>query len=237
MYSEYVVDRHAPGEAVILYSAPSTKRTKTVRRLGIAFILLSLLVPIILFSPAILMEINYRFGVSGFHVEEPAIASTQKPSPFGELLWLDSQKIDAPDDWNYSLIIPKIGVNSVIIPEVDPVNKEIYNKALEKGVAHARGTSYPDKDGSTYIFGHSSTFLWETNKPIFYLLKNLTIDDQILVFYKGQRYVYKVTGKDIKNPEDIPDYVNQVGEKLLVLQTCYPPGTAWKRLFIKAELI
>lgn len=237
MVNGYSLDQIIPGQEMIIYRAGETKhQAKFWRILAYSFLFLSVLGFLTILGPIFLAETSYRLGRNTL-----SSSSTEKNkiSFFGHLLWLDQQNLSVPVDWNFALMIPKIGVNTTVSSNIDPYKQEEYNEVLKSGVAHAKGTAFPNQRGTTYIFGHSSNFLWDAvrQKPIFYLLKNLEKEDQVIVFYQGEKMVYRVVEKKITKPDEIPDYVFQATEKLLVLQTCWPPGTDWKRLFILAKLI
>ncbi len=233
MQNEFFLDQMTPGQETIIYHCPENPRKGRVLRFtGFYFLLLSFLSLLLLISPAVFMELQYRLGMTKItEAQQPQ----EKTSLFGSLLWLSDKKLTSPPDWSFSLLIPKIGVNAQVIPNVNPNNKDEYDSALKIGVAHARGTSFPDKIGTTYLFGHSSNLLWDAKLPTFYLLKDLNKNDEIVVFYNNQRYLYKVIDKSIGDAQDVPAFISQTDKKILVLQTCWPPGTAWKRLFILAE--
>lgn len=235
MFTELVLDERAPGREIVIYQAPvSLPKIFPLKLVGIFILLLSLVGFLATLTPLLWAEVGYRV-----HQTQIKQKTEQKNliSFFGQLLWLDEQKLTSPADWQFSLLIPKIGVNSRISPQVNPNNKEEYSPYLKIGVAQAQGTAFPDSPGTTYIFGHSSSLLWDANRgnAVFYLLKNLEKNDQVIVFYQGQRYEYQVVNKEILKASQVPDYVSQNTEKLLVLQTCWPPGTDWKRLFVLAE--
>ena len=104
-------------------------------------------------------------------------------------------------------------------------------------MAHASGTYLPGENGSIYIFGHSTNYLWNlTNfQSVFYLLKELEAGDEINIFYQGERYTYQVTEKKNVSPTNL-DYLQPTLDKeKVVLQTCWPPGTTWRRLLVLAE--
>lgn len=239
MFSEFVINEKMPGSEVVVYQAPlplrPSKKALPLRLIGFAFLFVSLLGFLAILSPIILAEINFRLR----HANTTKSNQENRISFFGYLLWLDEQNLTAPVDWQFGLIIPKIGVNSRVYPQVNPNNKEEYLPYLKTGVAHAQGTALPDSLGTVYIFGHSSNLLWDANRDnaVFYLLKNLEKGDRLIVFYQGQKYEYQVSKKEILGANEVPTYVSQTTEKLLVLQTCWPPGTDWKRLFVLAEPI
>lgn len=239
MFSEFVINEKMPGSEVVVYQAPlplkPSRKVLPLRLIGFAFLFVSLLGFLAILSPIILAEINFRLR----HVNTAKSNQENRISFFGQLLWLDNQNIETPADWQFGLIIPKIGVNSQVTAGVNPNDKEEYSSVLKNGVAHAQGTAFPDSPGTTYIFGHSSIFLWEPNRSqaVFYLLKNLEKGDRLIVFYQGQRYEYQISQKEILGANEVPAYVSQTTERLLVLQTCWPPGTDWKRLFVLAKSI
>ena len=59
--------------------------------------------------------------------------------------------------------------------------------------------------------------------------------DKVVVFFGGRRFDYVVADTKITEPEDISYFTMETPEQILVLQTCYPPGTTWKRLLVIAK--
>ena len=89
------------------------------------------------------------------------------------------------------------------------------------------------------MFAHSTDFAWNvgTYNALFYLLYKLEIEDEIDLFYKGQRYVYRVTGKEVVDPTETEYLTRKSDREFLTLQTCWPPGTTLKRQLIFAERV
>lgn len=144
----------------------------------------------------------------------------------------------SPLDPNFGLIIPKIGANARIIDNVDPDNYDIYIKALQNGVAHAAGSVYPGEEGNAYFFAHSVGNFWEVSRwnGVFYLLKELVPGDEIDLFYKNKRFTYVVYDKKTVEANDTQYLAAQANFPTLTLQTCWPPGTTFKRLLVFARL-
>jgi LPXTG-site transpeptidase (sortase) family protein len=175
-----------------------------------------------------------------------AYARTNPPMPipkavpviFDPLKTPDGASI-APINTEFSLIVPKIGINAEVIPAVNPAKPGEYLEALEKGVAHASTSYFPDENGTVYLFSHSTNYDWFVRdlNAVFYLLKNLETGDLVVLFYKGARYTYKLTDKQIVAPTAVSFLVPQPGAKRLILQTCWPPGSTTERLLLFAELI
>lgn len=143
-----------------------------------------------------------------------------------------------PLDKDFGVVIPKISANSKVILNVDPFNEKVYQVALTRGVAHAKGTTVPGKEGNVFLFSHSSVNFYEANRynSIFYLLDKLVVGDKIDLYYSGEKFKYFVTDKKIVNAQDIK-YLGSLGSgKTITLMTCWPPGTTWKRLIVIAKM-
>ena len=139
----------------------------------------------------------------------------------------------------YAIFIPKIGAYSPIVKDVNPWNESEYMLALKRGVAHARGTSTPEKNGSVYIFAHSSGNPLEVNRynTVFYRLGELQVDDLIVIRSNNKEYKYFVFDKKEVWPDQVQYLVDaqKSTESQLILQTCTPVGTSLKRLLIFAR--
>jgi LPXTG-site transpeptidase (sortase) family protein len=72
---------------------------------------------------------------------------------------------------------------------------------------------------------------------VFYLLDKLSLGDAIEIVYREKLFRYKVAGSEVIAASDTKYLVNQKMTEKLVLQTCYPPGTTWKRLVVVASRI
>ena len=152
-------------------------------------------------------------------------------SALAELEVIDYASMD------FSIEIPAIEVNEKVTSNVNPNKVNEYETALEEGVAHAKGSAFPGQDKLIYIFGHSTDGIWnvEAYNAVFYQIKDLEINDEIILHLGEDDFKYIVIAKDVIKSTDI-DFVNtKKDENLLILQTCWPPGTSWQRLFITAE--
>jgi len=160
------------------------------------------------------------------------------PVVFNPLVTPEGAAIE-PVNREFSLIVPKIGINAPVIAAVNPANPGVYLEALQKGVAHAATSFFPDEAGTVYLFSHSTNYEWFVRdlNAVFYLLKNLEAGDLVVIFYKGNRYTYRLTEKRIVGPKEVGYLVPQAAERRLILQTCWPPGSVAQRLLLFAELI
>ncbi len=143
-----------------------------------------------------------------------------------------------PISSSFGIVIEKIGVNAPVMKNVPPNDKSQYMEAMRKGVAHAKGTPLPGKEGNTYLFAHSSLNFWELGKyaTVFNLLRKLEKGDQISILFDNQRFVYEVTNKDVVSGFDTTPLLKKTSEPTLTLQTCHPPGTTISRLVVKSKL-
>lgn len=211
------------------------------------------------FGPAVYHEGEYYvskiFNVAYTVAEVPKNVSNQlgkivsemrrqNPSSQNALAENIIEKIDkpviVPVSAQFSVVIPKINANEKVVANVDPSNEGEYLNVLQHAVAHAKGTALPGINGTTFLFAHSTDEFWNVGRynAVFYLLNKMNLGDEVVVFYNGTRYDYKVSETKIIEPTDTQylDAKLQQGEKL-VLQTCWPPGTAWKRLLVFAERV
>ncbi len=215
-------------------------RFLVLRTFGNFLFLFAIFGVIATFGPAGYYEAQYRIiqarGVE-FEVSETLAQDPQQAS-FADLLTGAKEQELSPVDTEFSILIPKIGASSKVIANVDPSDESRFGPALQQGVAHAQGSVFPGLQGNVYLFAHSADNFWDAGRynAIFYLLKDLKEGDEVVVFYKGERHNYFVTGTKIVDPSDV-SFITQAqeGGEQLILQTCWPPGTAFKRLLVFAR--
>lgn len=203
------------------------KLSSKISLVGGMLFLTGLTLILMIFYPIIKLEAGYYL---------------QTRSNFNSQNLLQSQTdIQSNSNSGFSIYIPKINALADVIVDVDISDPKVYNLALTKGVAHAKGTSLPGEVGNMFIFSHSSADFYEARKynSIFYLLNKLEKEDLIEIIYQGQTFQYKVSGKKIIKPDEystISAATNQEKETL-TLMTCWPPGTSFRRLIVIANRI
>ncbi len=151
-----------------------------------------------------------------------------------------SEQSITPVDTGFGIVITKININAKIFPEIDSQNPQEFLPILKKGVAHAKGSAYPDQDGNVFLFAHSTDAFYNVAhyNAVFFLIGKLEKGDEIDIFYKDKRYKYEVIEKAVVSPDMLGQYVKEhTGGKTLTLQTCYPPGTTLKRLIVIAKQV
>lgn len=132
--------------------------------------------------------------------------------------------------------IPKINVIAPINWNVNPFNEKEYREVLKSGIAHARGTSFPGASGTSYMFAHSSDLPWRITRynVVFFRLVELEKGDKIVIWRDGKEFDYQVREKKIVWPSEIK-YLTESSRTQLILQTCWPIGTAFQRLLVFAD--
>ena len=180
----------------------------------------------------------WRIRGQTFTVDEVKDVEPPAPSPFAALLGQPTPLKVTPKSTQFGIVIEKIDVNAPIIADVSVTNKSAYLQALDKGVAHAKGTVKPGQDGNSYLFAHSALDFWNYGpySGVFNLLRKLNKGDRIVTFYKGKRFDYYVTDKQVVSGFNTEPLTRTFDTPHLTLQTCDPPGIALNRLIITAEL-
>ncbi len=223
-----------------------------LRSIGNFLLLFSLFGVGMTFGPTLYYEVQFRIAQArGVHYkvveQNPSLLGVllkkqkeeQIPSGLSAVLSGPKEQILIPKDTLFSILIPKIGASSQVFPNVDSTNQDEFLKILQKGVARAKGPVFPGQIGNIYLFAHSTDNFWDVGRynAVFYLLKELSLGDDITIFFEDKRYNYKVTESRIVDPTDVSFIVHSQQErsKQLILQTCWPPGTTWKRLVVIAK--
>ncbi len=186
------------------------------------------------FWPLLSAELPYRVNKllgRQFSVDAPSTSS------FGQIL-KNQENLIVPQSLAFGLVVEKINANAPVVANVNPFNEREYKKALQKGVAHAAGTVYPGEKGVSFLFAHSTLNPWDVPRynAVFYLLRELEPGDRVITYYDGKRYDYVVYDKKVVGAEEIGFLTMKSDEPILILQTCDPPGTTWKRLLVFAKL-
>jgi sortase A len=134
-----------------------------------------------------------------------------------------------------ALTIDALGIRNA------PVFSSTSRSALENGVAHLPGTSFPWSGGAqrnVYLAAHRLGYEGTGSRLIFYRLNRLAEGDEVVLKDRDSRkYRYRVTETFVVNSGE--DWVTgQVrGRDMVTLQTCTPIPTFDKRLIVRADRI
>ena len=161
-----------------------------LRSIGNFLVLFAIFGVLATFGPALYYEAQYRIiqvrGVRFSVAKEIPIVPTNEtsepvPKPtisFADILSGPKEQILIPIDPLFSILIPKIGANARVFPNVDPSNPNVFLPILQNGVAHSQGTFFPGQKGNIYLFAHSTDNFWDVGRynAIFYLGSANTIN-------------------------------------------------------------
>lgn len=125
------------------------------------------------------------------------------------------------------LVIPQIGVDSVIVEGAGP-------ESLDKGLWRRPQSSTPDKGGNTVITGHR--FMYSSGPKTFYNLDELAVGDKFFIYWEGREYDYEVVDVYVVEPFQT-EIEEDTSDPMVTLYTCTPLWTAAQRLVVRAKLI
>lgn len=204
-----------------------------MKAMGTLLIIVGFSIIFLIFGPVIMTELQYWSNKWG------GIEYSLEAHPeFSE----SGLRLITPVDTEFGIVIPKINLNAEIFPEIDPNNPDKFLPVLREGVAHAKGSSYPGKEGNVFLFGHSTDTFYNISRynAVFFLINKLEEGDEINIFYEDKRYVYKTIERQVVDPDEIGPYLEKFSvkdQRILTLQTCYPPGTTLQRLLVTAKAV
>lgn len=139
-----------------------------------------------------------------------------------------------------SITISAIDVTAPIV-EAGGTTERQYRDALDRGVLHFPGSSYPGKEGLSVLLGHSAPEGWPKIKYdwVFTEIDALKEGDLVEICFNNNLYTYTVVddreGRRIYEVgEDIPSMYE--GKEEIVLMSCWPPGESESRIGIRGVI-
>lgn len=184
---------------------------------------------------------NKKYLISDVNIDGNGLKESPKDekTTLVDLFKQNKTEIIVPEDPSFSVVIPKIGANAKVLPNVNAGNRDEYLQALQKGVAHTLGTAFPGEGGHIFLFAHSTDYFWNVGNynAVFYLLYKLEKGDEINIIYQGKRYVYKTISTQVVDPSQVEFIRRKSNREFLTLQTCWPPGTTLQRLLLFAARV
>jgi sortase A len=232
-------------------TTPDYYKILTLRTIGNFLILSSLFLIAKTFYQPAKEEISYfidnqvhkQYVVAKSADEQTTLTKQLQPAEgqkglLAQALNIKPIEVLVPQDPQFSVVIPKIGANARVVT-TNAADENDYLQVLKYAVGHAEGTAFPGEKGHIFLFAHSTDYFWNvgTYNAVFYLLSKLEINDEVDLFYKGERYLYKVSGKEIIDPSQVEYLTRKTNDEFLTLQTCWPPGTTLKRQLIFAKRV
>lgn len=205
-----------------------------MERAGTVLLVVSAGIVLVTFFPVLWEEAKYQLLPK--HENVVIVTGSEVPVRGEEQ---PKSEVVVPVDSDFGIVIPKIGANAKVVPDVDWQDAAVYQRALTRGVAHARGTARPGEPGNIFIFSHSGVDFFEANRynALFYLIDKLQSGDEIVMLHQKETFTYRVTEKKIVAAESVEYLKGNADRKTLTLMTCYPAGTTLKRLVVIAEQV
>ncbi|HHK5535624.1 TPA: class C sortase [Bacillus mobilis] len=127
---------------------------------------------------------------------------------------------------------------TISIPKINeelPIYLGANQENLSKGIGQIEGTSLPigGKDTHTVLAGHRGYH----GAKMFRHLDQLADDDIFYVNVLGKQLVYKVSGREIINPNQVEKLSVTKGQDRVTLLTCEPYTSSKYRLLIYGERV
>lgn len=199
---------------------------------GLLLAALSLVFFFLIFHPIIRSELRFLLSE---REKEAKIVLEDKENGIDKK---NNKNVIIPADENFSIVIPKIKANEKIIANVNPFNQGEYLRALKDGIAHAKNSGFPGQKSNVFLFAHSSGNFYQNSRlnTVFFLLNKLENGDRFSIIYQGEIYEYEVFNKKIVAEDEVA-YLENGKEEIATLMTCWPPGTAYKRLLVAGKIV
>lgn len=142
---------------------------------------------IILFTSGIIISlIGLILGLSNYIDDKINIAYDTMNNKLATINTKEEQVVEEIEDLEHYigyLEIPKIDFNRGFYSKNSALNN------VEVNIQVLSASNYPDvTNGNLVIVGHSG----DAYNSYFNDLKNLTIDDELIITYKNQKYIYKI---------------------------------------------
>jgi sortase A len=155
----------------------------------------------------------------------PTASATRQTEPFPALQVPPQAPPEiAAGDLIGRIEIARLGLSAVVV-------EGIGGRDLRRAVGHIPGTPLPGQPGNAAIAGHRDTFF----RP----LKDIVVDDVIVLTTKWGEYRYRVVWSRMTSPEDVA-VLDPTTKDVLTLVTCYPfyyVGPAPDRFIVRAERV
>ncbi|CAN5163326.1 class C sortase [soil metagenome] len=133
---------------------------------------------------------------------------------------------------HYKLSVPKINDFDL---DVSTVDTDLNHHLVQYG-----GTAVPPSKGTAVIFGHSTLpqlFKQGDYDTVFAYAHTLQVGDEIDIKVDNLNYTYRIYNITITSPLDTSFFAQNYDDNYLILVTCTPPGTTWRRLLIRAKIV
>lgn len=229
----------------VLYSNPSGWK-RGLFHIGTGLLFISLTYLVYLYYPlgtALASYLAYTTQSSNQVPPVTTVPTIAPTSPPTEIATPTPTTTPIPVIPEYSIEIPKIQAKADIITDVDPYDRNLYLNVLKKNVVAQSSTSNMAGGGngsSSYIFAHSTEqgINMVRKNAVFYLIGQLKNGDEVIINHNQRLYKYAVYKQLVVNASQT-EYLlySEPDKEVLILQTCWPIGTDWKRLLVFGQRV
>jgi sortase A len=161
-------------------------------------------------------------GIVEFNLNE--IPANLRPVVQSQLLQPVLDRPEPTAETAQRLVIPKLNVDQVIVPGVDP-------EALRLGVGQLiNGVDPNDREGNLVLAAHNDIY-----GSLFRHLDQLEPGDTFTVYTDIQAHEYVVASVEIVEPNDVWVMENQTGRAMVTLISCYPYQVNTQRIVVFAD--
>ena len=132
-----------------------------------------------------------------------------------------------------TIAIPAIGIRAPIrqLPA-----RGTGKRVLDRAVGHLPSTYGPGMSGTVALFGHRVTPTLGMAHGPFRYINRLRPGARIIVRMPYGRYVYRVRGHKVVQANAWSAFRPRLGDDVLLLAACHPPGSAAYRYVVRATL-
>lgn len=200
---------------------PAVRLAKpSLRQINIGLLVVILVINGYVFGLPLLPRLNYLWRQShdhsaGLPYQSKLAATSSAPQ---------ASRQTTPQD--NRLVIPKLVLNQAILQGASPYT-------VNKGIWARPNASTPPDGGNTVLVGHRYTY---TSPSVFYDLDKVAVGDDIVVYWQGREYDYKVHTTKVVPATDVA-IENNTANAQLTLYTCTPFWSFSERLVVVADLM
>ena len=135
-----------------------------------------------------------------------------------------------------SIYIPSLDINVPLVLSPTMEDADVIT-TLQQGAALYPNGILPGRLGNTFISAHSTGEPWRGKYRFAFLkINDLEAGNLLHINYKGTRYTYTMTKKDIVTPTADFRVISNRPVPTLTLMACWPLWTSSQRMLITAEL-
>lgn len=178
---------------------------------------------------------------------EPRAEPEREVLPVAEENWPmpTEEEIQAATEEPRHYELPRGAVMGLTIKSLGLHNVPVFDSdgrwALNNGVAHMPGTSFPwssSPQRNVYLAGHRLGWRGTESHLVFYDLDELGRGNEILLKNRdGKKFRYRVTEAFVTGPDDRWVMGQVPGRDMVTLQTCTPIPSFARRMIVRADRI